>query len=38
MSVGYDVNSTIKDWYAYLKTTDKYAGAEDDEDPEGEET
>ena len=38
MSVDYDENSTIKDWYAYLKTTDKYAGAEDDEDPEGEET
>ena len=34
MSVDYDENSTIKDWYAYLKTTDKYAGAEDDEDVE----
>ncbi len=38
MSVPYDEKSTIKDWYAYLKTTDKYSGAEDDEDPEGEET
>ena len=34
MSVPYDEKSTIKDWYAYLKTTDKYAGAKDDEDPE----
>lgn len=33
ISVDYDENSTIKDWYAYLKTIDKYAGAEDDEDP-----
>lgn len=29
MSVDYDENSTIKDWYAYLKTTEKYSGAED---------
>ena len=27
----YDETSTIKDWYDYLKTTDKYIGAEDDE-------
>lgn len=32
MSVDYDEETTIKDWYAYLKTTDKYSGAEDDED------
>lgn len=32
MNVPYDEKSTIKDWYAYLKTTDKYSGAEDDED------
>ena len=32
MSVDYDEKTTIKDWYAYLKTTDKYSGAEDDED------
>lgn len=32
MSVDYDEDTTIKDWYAYLKTTDKYVGAEDDED------
>ena len=32
ISVDYDEESTIKDWYAYLKTTDKYAGAEDDEE------
>ena len=38
MSVPYDEESTIKDWYAYLKTTDKYAGAEDDENSEEEET
>ena len=31
MSVPYDENTTIKDWYTYLKTTDKYNGAEDDE-------
>ena len=31
MSVDYDEKTTIKDWYAYLKTTDKYSGAEDDE-------
>ena len=31
MSVPYDENTTIKDWYAYLKTTDKYSGAEDDD-------
>lgn len=35
MSVDYDEASTIKDWYAYLKTTDKYSGAEDDEDTSG---
>ena len=38
MSVDYDEKSTIKDWYNYLKTTDKYAGAEDDEDFEDKET
>lgn len=38
MSVNYDEKSTIKDWYAYLKTTDKYSGAEDDEDPEEKES
>ena len=32
MSVDYDEDTTIKDWYVYLKTTDKYSGAEDDED------
>ena len=37
MSVDYDEDTTIKDWYAYLKTTDKYSGAEDDEDEEIEE-
>jgi hypothetical protein len=31
MSVNYDEETTIKDWYAYLKTTEKYNGAEDDE-------
>ena len=34
MSVDYDEASTIKDWYAYLKTTEKYSGAEDDDDEE----
>lgn len=29
MSVDYDEDTTIKDWYDYLKTTDKYSGAED---------
>ena len=29
VSIDYDEISTIKDWYAYLKTTDKYSGAED---------
>lgn len=29
MSVNYDEDTTIKDWYDYLKTTDKYNGAED---------
>lgn len=29
MSVDYDEESTIKDWYDYLKTTDKYIGATD---------
>jgi superfamily II RNA helicase len=32
MSVDYDEASTIKDWYTYLKTTEKYIDAEDDED------
>jgi len=32
MSVPYDEKTTIKDWYSYLKTTDKYSGAEDDKD------
>lgn len=32
MSVDYDEESTIKNWYNYLKTTEKYYGAEDDED------
>lgn len=36
MSVNYDENTTIKDWYDYLKTTDKYSGAEDDEDENNE--
>lgn len=31
MSVDYDEESTIIDWYDYLKATDKYSGAEDDE-------
>jgi hypothetical protein len=34
MSVPYDEKTTIKDWYDYLKTTNKYSGAEDDEDEE----
>ena len=29
MSVDYDEKTTIKDWYVYLKTTEKYSGAED---------
>ena len=29
MSVDYDETSTIKDWYDYLKTTDKYKDAQD---------
>ena len=33
VSADYNEEATIKDWYAYLKTIDKYAGAEDDEDP-----
>ena len=36
VSVDYDEDTTIKDWYAYLKTTDKYVGAEDDEDENNE--
>jgi hypothetical protein len=32
MSADYDENMTIKDWYNYLKTTQKYSGAEDDEE------
>lgn len=31
MSVDYDEGATIKDWYSYLKTTEKYSGAEDDD-------
>ena len=34
MSADYNEQATIKDWYAYLKTTDKYSGAEDDIDEE----
>ena len=30
INLDYDENTTIKDLYAYLKTTDKYKGAEDD--------
>ena len=30
ISVDYDESTTIKDWYAYLKTTEKYNGAQDD--------
>jgi hypothetical protein len=30
MSVDYDEETTIKDWYTYLKTTERYNGAEDD--------
>ena len=29
MSVDYDEKTTIKDWYDYLKTTEKYLDAED---------
>ena len=29
INVDYDETTTIKDWYDYLKTTDKYSGAED---------
>lgn len=29
MSADYDENTTIKDWYDYLKTTEKYLDAED---------
>lgn len=29
MSVDYDESATIKDWYDYLKTTEKYKGAQD---------
>ena len=28
----YDESATIKNWYDYLKTTEKYSGAEDDDD------
>lgn len=28
-NVDYDEETTIKDWYEYLKTTDKYKDAED---------
>ena len=31
INVNYDEDTTIKDWYAYLKTTDEYKDAEDDE-------
>lgn len=31
INVDYDEDTTIKDWYVYLKTTEKYSGAEDDE-------
>ena len=34
ISVDYDESATIKDWYTYLKTTEKYSGAEDDNDEE----
>lgn len=30
INLDYDENTTIKDLYAYLKTIDKYKGAEDD--------
>ena len=29
MTVDYDEDTTIKDWYDYLKTTEKYLNAED---------
>ena len=29
ISLDYNETSTIKDWYEYLKTTEKYRGAED---------
>lgn len=29
MSADYDEDNTIKDWYGYLKTTEKYLDAED---------
>ena len=32
MSAAYDEKSTIKDWYTYLKSTDKYSDATDDEE------
>ena len=38
MEVVYDETSTIKDWYKYLKTTEIYSGAEDDEDEENKKT
>lgn len=38
ISVPYDEKNTIKDLYTYLKTIDRYIGAEDDKDPEEEET
>ena len=31
VNVDYDENTTIKYWYDYLKTTEKYADAEDDD-------
>lgn len=34
ISVDYDEGATIKDWYAYLKATEKYSGAEDDDNNE----
>ena len=36
MSVDYNEESTIKDLYNYLKTTEKYSGAESDEEEESE--
>lgn len=32
ISENYDEKSTIKDWYDYLKTTEKYNDAKDDDD------
>ena len=38
INVDYDEKTTIKDWYTYLKTTEKYSGAEDDEDEDNSST